>query len=75
LNKLLNDLVLLPFQILWKIVLGISKLPGAKPIEILLFLVLLVIFYASMTNYEYRIGLGSGVLLGIYLLIRGGMKE
>ena len=55
--------------------IGVSKLPGAEPIEILLFLVLLVIFYASMATYEYRIGLGSGVLLGIYLLIRGGMKE
>lgn len=74
-NKLLNDLILLPFQILWKMVIGVSKLPGAEPIEILLFLVLLVIFYASMATYEYKIGLGSGALLGIYLLIRGGMKE
>lgn len=74
-NKLLNGLMLLPFQILWKMAIGVSKLPGAEPIEILLFLVLLVIFYASMATYEYRIGLGSGVLLGIYLLVRGGMKK
>ena len=67
--------MLLPFQLLWKMVIGVSKLPGAEPIEILLFLVLLVIFYASMATYEYKIGFGSGLLLGIYLSVRGGMKE
>jgi hypothetical protein len=61
----------LPFQVLWKMIIGITKLPTSKPIEILTALIFLVIFYAGMVTQNYNIGLISGGLLGIYLIIKG----
>jgi hypothetical protein len=65
----------LPFQILLKMIIGLTKLPRAKPIEILLFLISLVVFYAGMATQNYNIGLISGLILGFQLFIRGGMKK
>jgi len=71
LSKLLNWLMVLPFQVLWKMVIGVTKLPMAKPTEILIVLILLVVFYAGMATQNYNGGLIAGGLLGLYLIIKG----
>ncbi len=70
-SKLLNWLMVLPFQVLWKMVIGITKLPTSKPTEILIVLISLVVFYAGMATQNYNIGWFVGINLGLYLIIKG----
>ena len=70
-SKLLNWLMVLPFQLIWRMVIGITKLPTSEPIEILTVLIFLVVSYAGIATKNYTIGLIVGGLLGVYLLIKG----
>jgi len=70
-SKLLNWLMVLPFQVLWKMLIGITKLPMSKPSEILIVLIFLVVFYTAIVTQNYDIGLIVGGLLGFYLIIKG----
>ena len=70
-SKLLNWLMVLPFRVLWKMLIGITKLPMSKPSEILMVLIFLVVFYAAIVTQNYDIGLIVGGLLGFYLIIKG----
>ena len=70
-NRLFNYLMFLPFQIVWKMVIGLTRVPGAKPLEILFVIIFIVIVYASAVTKEYNITLISGSILGFYLMMKG----
>jgi hypothetical protein len=71
LNKLLN----LSFQILWKMTVGLIRLPVSNPVEILIFLVCMVILYLSIAAYNYNLGLIASITILTYLLNKGRNKK
>lgn len=60
LNKLFNRLIR-----------GIIKIPTSKPIEILIVLIFLVVFYGGLKTQNYDIVWFVGINLVFYLIVKG----